>query len=232
MALGPPLLCLGESASAREHAERGVALYEHQQHHSHAFLYQLDPGVVCLSIAAWALWVLGYPDQSLKRIHAALMLASESSHPFSSALALLVAVVLRQLRREEPATKDGVEALMALSHEHGFPHWLAWGTIIRGWALAEQGKGEEGIVQICQGLTDYRVTGAELFRPHHLALLAKAYGKIGQAEKGLTVLAEALIQVDNTGERWYEAELYRLRGELTLQQQFKVQSPQPPVPNT
>jgi predicted ATPase len=217
MALGPPLLFLGEISSAREHAERGIVLYDLQQHRSHAFLYQLDPGVVCLSIAAWALWVLGYPDQALKRIHAALTLAQELSHPFSLAYAFVVAAVLRQLRREGPAAKERGEAMMALSSEQGFPHWLAWGTIVRGWALAEQGQGEEGIAQIRQGLTNYRATGAELFRPHHLTLLAEAYERVGQAVEGLRVLAEALAAVNRTGERWYEAELYRLKGQLTLE---------------
>ena len=96
---------------------------------------------------------------------------------------------------------------------------MAQGTISRGWALAEQGQGEEGIAQICQGLVAWRATGAEGFRPYYLALLAEAYGKMGRAEDGLTALAEALEAVDRTGERYYEAELYRLRGELTLQQE-------------
>ena len=243
MALGPPLLFLGKIASAREHTERGIALYDPQQHRSHALLYQLDPGVVCLAIAAWALWLLGYPDQACKRIHAALALAREISHPFSLALALLVAAVLRQLRQEEQAVNEGGEALMALSREQGFPHWLAWGAIVRGWALAEQGQAEEGIAQIHQGLTAYRATGAELFRPHHLTLLAEAYRKVGQAEEGLTALTEALAVADNTEERWYEAELYRLTGELTLQratqkskgkrQKAKIETnPQPLTPST
>ena len=106
--------------------------------------------------------------------------------------------------------------MIALSTEQGFPFWLATGTILRGWALAEQGQEEEGIAQMRQGLDAWRATGAELCRPYFLALLAEAYGKAGQAEEGLTVLAEALATVDKTGERFYEAELYRLYGELSL----------------
>jgi predicted ATPase len=98
------------------------------------------------------LWSLGYPDQALKRIHEALTLAQELSHPLSLALALWVAAVLRQLRQEGQAAKERGEAVMALSSEQGFPQWLAQGTIVRGWALAEQGQGEEGIAQIRQGL--------------------------------------------------------------------------------
>jgi len=89
----------------------------------------------------------------------------------------------------------------------------------RGWALVEQGQGKEGITQIHQALTDWQATGAEMHRPHFLALLAAAYGKVGEAEQGLTALVEALAQVEQTGERWYEAELYRLKGELLLAQE-------------
>jgi predicted ATPase len=91
--------------------------------------------------------------------------------------------------------------------------------MLRGWALAEQGQGEEGIAQIRQGLTAYRATGAELMRSYFLALLAEACGKAEQAKEGLAALAEALTVVDKSGERFYEAELYRLKGELLLVQE-------------
>ena len=126
--------------------------------------------------------------------------------------------MLHQFRREGQAVQGRAEALIALSTEQGFPHWLASGTILRGWALAVQGQGEEGIAQMRQGLDAFRATGAELSQSYFLALLAEAYGKVGQAEEGLTVLAEALATVEKTGERFYEAELYRLNGELTLAQ--------------
>src|SRR5215510_7668200 len=105
------------------------------------------------------------------------------------------------------------------------------GTILRGWALAAQGQGKEGMAQMHEGLAAYRATGAEQWRLYFLALLAEAYGKVGQAEEGLTVLAEALATANKTGERFYEAELYRLKGELTLQQ-FKGQSSQSKVSNS
>jgi predicted ATPase len=93
------------------------------------------------------------------------------------------------------------------------------GTIDLGWALAEQDQRDEGIAQICQGLAAYQTTGAELWQPYFLALLAEAYGKVGQTEKGLSVLTEALTMVNKNGERWWEAELYRLNGELLLTQE-------------
>ena len=112
---------------------------------------------------------------------------------------------------------------MALCTEQGFAMFLAGGAMYRGWALAEQGHGKEGIVQIRQGLTAYRATGAEMGRPYFLALLAEAYGKVGDTEQGLATLVEAFALVEQTGERWYEAELYRIKGELMLARS-KVQS--------
>ena len=91
-------------------------------------------------------------------------------------------------------------------------------TLLQGWVLAEQGEGEAGIAQMHQGLSAYQAVGSALLRPYFLALLAEAYGKVGQAEQGLTALAEALTIVERTGERWWEAELHRLKGELLLVQ--------------
>jgi len=214
VALGLTLFCLGELAPALAHLEQGIALYDPQQHRSHAFIYGQDPGMICLSWAALALWFLGYPDQALKRSHEALTLVRELSHPHSLAYALSFAAGVHQLRREGQAAQEQAEAVMALSSEQGFALWLAMGTVLRGWVLAEQERGEEGIVQICQGLAAGQATGAGILRPYFLALLAEAYGKKGQTEDGLIVLAETLAGVHKNAERFYEAELYRIKGEL------------------
>jgi len=215
--VGVTLFWLGEFASAQAHLEQSIALYDPQQHRSHAFFYGQSPKVSCLSIATWALWLLGYPDQAQERIRGALALAQELSHPFSLVYALFYAASLHRFRREVQATQERAEALIALSREQGFLYRLTFGTILRGWATAEQGQGEEGITPIRQGLAAFQATGAGVVRPYFLALLAEAYGKVGQGEKGLSVLAEALTAVEKTGERFYEAELYRLKGELSLQ---------------
>jgi class 3 adenylate cyclase/predicted ATPase len=217
-ALGVPLYYLGELVSARTHLEQQITLYDPQQHRSLAFLYGQDPGVVCLSYVASALWLLGYPDQALNRSREAIALADELSHPFSQALALNFAAMLHQDRREGRAAQERAEAVIALSNEQRFLFRVAWGTILRGWALAEQGQVEEGIGQIRQGLAPWQTMGTELARPHCLSLLAEVYGKAGRAEEGLSVLAEALTVVHSTGQRVGEAELYRLKGELLLLQ--------------
>jgi predicted ATPase len=218
VALGVTLFLLGELVPARMHLERGIALYDPQKPRSYVSPYGNDPGVSCQRYAAWALWHLGHPDQALKMSHENLILAQELSHPHSLAAALGFAASLHQFRRERQAAQEQAEAAITLSTEQGFPFWVAWGTILRGLALAEQGQGEEGIAQIRQGLAAHRATGAELSRPYFLALLAEAYGKVGQTKEGLSVLVEALAAVHKNGDRYYEAELYRLKGELTLAQ--------------
>ncbi len=218
-ALWGTLVFLGEFAPACEHLEQGLTLYDSHQHRSHAFLYGgHDPGVCGLAQGACVLWLLGYPDQARKRIKEAPILAQELAHPFSLALALDYAAMLSQFRREVQTAQEQAEALIALSREQGFPVFLAQGTIVQGWALAGQGQGETGITQMRQGLAAYRGTGAELGLPYQLARLAEVYGRTGLAEEGLSVLAEALAATDKTNDRRWAAELYRLKGELTLKQ--------------
>jgi hypothetical protein len=134
------------------------------------------------------------------------------SHPITLAFALWRAASFHLLRREEQFALERPEALLALFAEQGFPEFLARGTFSRVGALAAQGQKKEGIAQMCQGQNRW-----------FLPVLAEAYGKEGQVEEGLTVLAEALAQVDKTGERVSEAELYRTKGTLTLQK-FQVSS--------
>ncbi|MCY1254236.1 TOMM system kinase/cyclase fusion protein [compost metagenome] len=217
IALGAASLFLGELREARSHLQQGLAHYEPGQHPAHAALYGQDPGVRGHSFLAWTLWYLGFPVQAAKQAQEALALARKLSHPFSLALGLVFAAEMHQCRHEAQLTREYAEAVITLSTEQGFPFWLPWGTVLRGWALAEQGNFEDGIAQIRQGLTAYQATGAEWGRPYFLALLAQIYEKARRAEAGLDVLAEALTTADITGERYYEAELHRLYGELLLQ---------------
>ncbi|MGH7960397.1 MAG: hypothetical protein ACRERD_01040, partial [Candidatus Binatia bacterium] len=166
-----------------------------------------------------------------------LSLTQKLAHPFSLAM-MLGADFLHQYLRAGQVLQAHAEAAITVSTEQGFPIWLALGTIMRGWALAEQGQGEDGITQMRQGLAAWRAAEAEGIKPYYLALLAEGYGKVGQPEDGLTVLAEAPAIVDKTGQRCHEPELYRLTGQLTLQKfqvpssKFQVPSYQPPTPNS
>ena len=217
-ALGVTLYHRGEVVSAQTHFTQGLALYDAPQHRAAAFLYGDDAGVICHSYSAWTLWYLGHPDQGLVRSHEALTLAQQSAHPFSLGFALSRAAMFPQLLLEVQTARERAEATIVLATEQGFPYCMAQGSMLRGWTLAHQGQAQEGIEQLAQGLMDYRATGAEVMQPYFLALLADAHRIMGQPEAGLMVLTEALALVDTTGERWCEPELYRLKGELLLQQ--------------
>jgi predicted ATPase len=224
--LGVALLSLGELAPARAHLEQEIMLYDPEQGGSHAFLYVQDAQVVCLALVAWALWLLGYPDQALKRARQAVAFARELSQPLNIAFALNHGVIVAQLCRDAQLTREWAEALMALSTDQGFPHLLGIGSILRGWVLSEHGAqgvvGQagraEGSAQIRRGIETFRATGGQAAQPYFLALLAEVYGKAGEITAGLTALAEALAAVQSSGEVWYEAELWRLKEELLLAQ--------------
>jgi predicted ATPase len=211
-ALGLTLFHLGEFAAAVTHLEQGMLLYDVQQHRPHHNLQ--NPGVACRSYAAWALWHLGYPEQARTRLHEAVTLARGLSHPYSMAYVLCFAAGLHQYLHDGQMAQETAEEAIAISIEHGFPFWFAMGTCLYGWALAQPGQGAEGIEQGRRGIAAWRATGAELAQPHWLSLLAETYGHVGQVEAGLEVLDEALERVDAHGERYSEAELYRLKGEL------------------
>jgi predicted ATPase len=218
-ALGSTLLFLGVVADAQTHFAQGIAFYDLQQHRASAFLYGEDAGMICHSYAAWTLWSLGYADQGRTQMDEAVTLAQQVACPFSLSFALVSAAMFHTFRREEHDTQERAAAAINLAKEQGFPFWVALGSLLRGWGLAQQaGQAQEGIEQMSQGLTAWRATGAELGRPYYLALLAEAHSIIGQSEAGLAVLTEALTLVDKTEERWYEPELHRLKGALLLQQ--------------
>jgi predicted ATPase len=223
-AVGTTFFYLGAAASALTHLRQGLAFYDPHQHRASVFLYGDDSGVVCCSHAAWTLWCLGYPDQALARSQEAVTLAQQSPHPVSLSHILCAAARFHQFRREVSDVQEHAEATIRVAQEQGFVLWMAVGSLIRGWALVQQGQVKEGIEQLNQGFIAFRATGAEINQSYFLALLAEAHGTMGQPEAGLTVLTEALTHVDSTGERWYEAELHRLKGALLLQQSSSDQT--------
>jgi predicted ATPase len=229
---GLTLFRLGQFASARTHLEQGVALYDSERHRvdgSRAFVYSQDTGTMCLAYAAWVLGHLGYMDQALQRGRQALSLAHELAHPFSIAFASQFLASVHRFRREGRATQELAEATIALAREQGFPYWVAGGTFVRGLALVEQGQKEEGIAQIRQGIDAWKAMGIERLGQPSI-LLAEVYGQVGQTEDGLALLARALSEAQDSGEQWWTAELYRIKGQLMLQK-LSVPNPQSPTPN-
>jgi predicted ATPase len=212
------LFVLGELTAARAHLEQAIGLSVPQSGRS--LTVRPDPYhiILCLSYTAMILWILGYPDQALTRSQEMLTYAQASSHAFNLARALGSPAALHQYRREGAAVQEYAEAALAIITEHGFGHLWPFATYNRGWALAAQGQREAGTAQMRQGLAAMQTMGSRQSLSGFLARLAEAYGQSGQAEAGLRVLAEALAHVEDTGERHYAAEVYRIKGELLLQQ--------------
>ena len=171
-ALGWTWLCLGALPATRQHLEEGIARYTPDQRRAPVFRMGQDPGVGCRAFAALTLWSLGYPEQALAHIHAALALAHALAHPFSLAWARCYAAFVSQFRRDVPAVHEHAEAAVALSTAQGFPQWAAMGMSLRGWALAMQGQGEVGMAQVRQGVTAWQATGAKFFVPYFCTVLA------------------------------------------------------------
>jgi predicted ATPase len=217
-ALGATWLYLGAVPAARRHLEEGIAQYTPDQRRAPVFHMGQDPGVACRAAVAWALWLLGYPARALARVHEAVALAHELSHPISLAQARCMTAMVSQLRRDVPAVHEQAEAAVALTTEQSFPYWAALGTSLHGWALAMQGQGGEGRAQVCQGIASLRTTGAAVFVPYLCTMLADVSAHLGHPEDGLQALAEAHTLMEQQEERWCEAEVYRLWGILLLRQ--------------
>jgi DNA-binding winged helix-turn-helix (wHTH) protein/predicted ATPase len=217
-ALACPAFHLGAFDQVLDSTERALDLYQPQHHQALVSLYGKDLGVSSRYWSAMALWFLGYPDRARARIEEALALAQELSHAYSLAVALDRAAFLGQFRRDLPATSQWADAMRALAAEHGFRRQAALSSLLSGWVLAMQGHGEEGMAQIRQGLAAYRKLGMAMEDPYFLALLAEASASAGRVQDGKAVLAEALALIPSGRGFFYEAELYRLQGELCLSQ--------------
>jgi predicted ATPase len=216
--LGLILHYLGELTPAISHLERTIGFYDQQHYRSQLFLYGADAGVLTRAYTARVLWILGYTDRAHEMVRAASVLAEKVRHPMSLAVTLSAAVTLDACCGDERMALTGAEELLSLSKEQGLPFYSSVGTIWSGWVLAMQGQYKEGLAQLRDGMARYRAIGSELGRTSYLALLAEALGEAGQLGEGLKILAEALTVVNLTGERFYEAELHRLKGELLLMQ--------------
>jgi tetratricopeptide (TPR) repeat protein len=217
--IGHALFMSGEWVRSRVHMEQAVELCRVlQEQQSTTFLYGHDIGVASLSGLCADLTILGYPDQGLARGQEALARAEELSFPLSLVTALGILSLNHLYCRRAQEAWDLGKACDRLSVEHGFVYWAAVGRYCCSWALIEQGRVEEGTAQIRQVIVDTQATGCKEARTLRLTTLAEAYGKMGRIKEGLDLLKEALMFMCCTGERVYESEIYRTRGELLLMQ--------------
>jgi class 3 adenylate cyclase/tetratricopeptide (TPR) repeat protein len=219
--VGSTLCWLGEFARARDHLARGIATYESQPQRSTTVA--ADIKLQCLLMMVCTAWPLGYPDQSLEHLRDALTMAHDLSDPYNVSVALSFAGFAHQMRGEAKEAFQRAEEAIEYAKQ-GFPHWLAWGTVVRGWALVKQYQDATGIPEMRQSLEAFCDIGTDLGYRYLCAPLADAYGQVSQFEDGLRMMDEALVNRANTGERFWDAELYRLKGELLRAQSVDNQA--------
>ncbi len=201
--------------AARSHLETAIALYGVEPratafHHSGH-----DPKVCCLCHLGLTLWFAGYADQGLQRIQQAVACADALRHPESVALARMMAAWLHLLRGETSQSKIFADATLALAREHGLAYWAAVATMFRGTTTVARGDATGGLEQLRSGFAGAAAIGVG--KVQYLAMLADSNARCGRANDGLAAVAEALETIARTGERYLEAELLRLKGELLLQ---------------
>jgi predicted ATPase len=194
--------------------ERGIKTYVADRDRALAFLYAQNPDVANRGMQTWPLSLRGYPQQALERGRQALDHAREIAHPYSLGYALVHDMCCRQYLLDVPGVVERAQECIALSTEKGFPNWLLAAMVLQGWAQGQTGQPAEGAAQIASVIALWRGTGSALAVPYFLALLAETLLAGGKPEEGLAALDDALAVVTTHDDRWYEAEIHRLRGLL------------------
>jgi predicted ATPase len=213
--LATSLICSGNYPAALAHFETAASLYRPDEHRDSAFRYGQDIGASAFAHLSLGLWHCGYPDQSARAADRALAYSRELGHAHNLSHAFWWAGVAAVFARDVATACARSNDCVALASEHGFAQWAARGRILLGWAVAQQGETTTGIALIRDGLAAAEATGARVTTPSYLALLAEALALAGKIEEGLAALDDALAQAAVSGARGWDAEIHRLRGELT-----------------
>jgi predicted ATPase len=213
---GTSLLYIGELTQARAHLDRAIELYDPEAHRPLATRFAQDARMASLLRRSMALWFLGYPDAALADSQNSVSDARQIGHAATLLFALWGGFWIQQIRGNYPAASVFAEELASLAEEKGALYWKPCGMIARGFLFAATGKPADAIATITGALAAYRSTGARLGIPEDLAYLAKAHSELGQNVDSLRCIGEAMTAVETTKEKWHEAEIHRIAGEITL----------------
>ena len=215
--VGSSYFFLGRFDEAKAHQLAAKTLFDPNQNRSHTLPYTQDPGITARIILAWVFWILGEVDQVEPLALEALAMARELEHPFTLVFALTSLSWIYSTTRDAQRTLQLTDEAVAVSTKHSFELGLSWATVLQGWALAEQGR-EEGLRKLTQGLSAVAATGASLNNTFILALLAEIYLRHNRIDEGLGAIEDAQKLATTWGELFWQAELFRLKGELLLRQ--------------
>jgi predicted ATPase/DNA-binding winged helix-turn-helix (wHTH) protein len=220
LALGMTGFYQGELILAQNQWKEALTIYDPHDHNALHSLFGQDPGVLCLCYLARDLWLLGYPDAALQKGVEAIELAQHVGDWYCLACATMDLAWIHKMRGDLQRTEEQAARCIQVCQQYGFPLWRAQGVALSGWAMAERGQYQNGITQIQEGLEAWKLL-ADVEVPGLLTLLAEACARTEDVDGGLGAIAEGQKVMEKTGERFYEAEVYRLKGELMLQQ-FQV----------
>ena len=213
---GSTTLYTGQFRLSQHHLDQAIALYDAQQHQTLAARYGDDPLAVCLAQKSWSLWIQGYPEQATAYSPLAIAYAEKLGYPQNLAGSYFTGALFAVLTQDTTALQQWTAALERIASEQELPYWLAASQIFQGWRRVVDHHPAQGAALISQGWLAYQAIQAKLFHSVFLALLAIAYEKAGQAEEALSIVTEVLDEIEITDERFYEAELHRLKGEVLL----------------
>jgi predicted ATPase len=215
-AIGCTLQFLGQITTAHSHMKTSRLFHDPKQGRKYIPLFGTDPLVDCICQSSRVLWLLGYPDQALEGTSEARAIAEGTGSPHSMAVALMFTAGVHHWRREVQEALDWGNTCIEYCTSHAQVQEQLWVTYVLAWAMAEQGRVEEGITMIQECLAVLKTRRAEIALPHLLATLAELQKKAGRIEEGLVAVSEGLEMIACTGERWCESDLYLLKGELLL----------------
>ena len=207
----------GKLSSARKHLEQVIILQESTEYRASAMLFDVvDVEVVSHAYNAWTLWLQGFPDQARTHSDLATKLANDINHPFSIALAQSFAAWTYQFCGNSDETKKLSQSALKLSNKQGFQFWVGWAKILQAWALTEDNQPKNTCNDMEQGLQEWQMTGSELGQTYFLTLLAQTNAANAEVEKSLDLLNHAQTFADNCVEKFWQAEIYRTKGELMM----------------
>jgi class 3 adenylate cyclase/predicted ATPase len=213
---GTTLLYTGEIVQGRAHFDQVLALYDPATHRPLATRFGQDVRVATLSFRSLALWMLGYPEVALADAERALRFAREIGHAATLYYALLFTTFTRVFCGNHATANAQSDEIVALGGEKGAILWKASGMAIQGCVFALTGRAANAVHMITSGLSESQSTGATLILPFHLSNLAWAHVKLGQLDDGWRCVVDALTAIETTNERWCEAEVNRMAGEIAL----------------
>jgi len=210
------LALTGDLVGGKEHYDRALAIYDPAEHGQLTTTSGRDVGVTLLAFRSSCVWQLGYPAASRNDIERAVKNARETGQATTLMYALLNALLYQIRCGNYAAAHAQVDEIIASADERGAPYWKALGTAGRGWLLAVTGNASDAVRAITSGISSLRSTGATLYEPLHLSHLAMAYAELGQPDDARRCIDDAIDKVDRSKEKWGEAEVHRIAGEILL----------------